>query len=161
VLGQGDARYERMLQELQDAFPAQVRVRLAQDEALAHQLEAGADIFLMPSQFEPCGLSQLYSFKYGTVPVVRATGGLRDTVVDATAEGLSAGKATGFIFIADTPAAFLQAVGRALELYRGDPERWLALMRAGMRQDWSWGRSAAEYERLYLRLRDEHRTEAG
>jgi starch synthase len=86
------------------------------------------------------------------VPVVRATGGLSDTVADATPERLEAGTATGFAFIPDAPATFLQAVERALRLYRFHPERWLELMRAGMRQDWSWERSAAEYEKLYEKL---------
>src|SRR5262249_22999432 len=130
----------------------QVSFTLAQDERLAHQIEAGADIFLMPSQYEPCGLSQLYSLQYGTVPVVRVTGGLADTVVDATVQSLAAGTATGFTFIPYTPAAFQTAVLRALEIYRGRPERWLALLQTGMRQDWSWDRSAAEYEKLYLSL---------
>jgi starch synthase len=152
VLGQGDPPYERMLQGLRDRYPRQVGVTLAQDEPLAHRIEAGADMFLMPSLYEPCGLSQLYSLKYGTVPIVRATGGLCDTVADATPERLAAGTATGFAFVPDAPAVFLQALDRALILYRSDPDRWLALMRAGMRQDWSWERSAAEYERLYERV---------
>jgi starch synthase len=155
VLGQGDPPYERLLQELRERHPRQVGVTLAQDEALAHRIEAGLDIFLMPSLFEPCGLSQLYSLKYGTVPVVRATGGLSDTVADATPERLEAGTATGFAFIPDAPATFLQAVERALRLYRFHPERWLELMRAGMRQDWSWERSAAEYEKLYSMLTEQ------
>jgi starch synthase len=152
VLGQGDPHYERMLHGLRERYPRQVGITLAQDEPLAHRIEAGADMFLMPSLFEPCGLSQLYSLKYGTVPIVRATGGLCDTVADATPERLAAGTATGFAFVPDAPAVFLQAIERALALYRNDPERWLALMRTGMRQDWSWERSAAEYERLYSLL---------
>jgi starch synthase len=153
VLGVGDPVYHRMLLELRDRHPRRVGVTLSQDEKLAHLIEGGADVFLMPSQFEPCGLSQLYSLKYGTVPVVRRTGGLADTVVDATAQTLAAGTATGFGFIPYTPAAFLATVQRALELYRGRPERWLTLMQTGMRQDWSWDRSAAEYEKLYHKLR--------
>ncbi len=160
VLGEGDPVYHRMLQDLRTRHPQQVGVTLAQDEPLAHQIEAGADIFLMPSLFEPCGLSQLYSLKYGTVPIVRATGGLCDTVADATPERLAAGTATGFAFIPDSPAAFLEAVERALRLYRFDPAGWLALMQTGMRQDWSWARSAAEYERLYERLQGESWGEA-
>lgn len=149
VLGQGEPTYEKMLLELVNRFPDKVGVALAQDEKLAHQIEAGADIFLMPSRFEPCGLNQLYSLKYGTVPVVRATGGLADTVVDATAENLAAGKATGFCFVAYTPEVFLDTVQRALDMYCRDPNRWQALQKTGMSQDWSWGRSAAEYEKLY------------
>jgi starch synthase len=149
VLGEGQPEYHAMLRALKSRFPAQVGLKLGQDEPLAHRIEAGADIFLMPSIYEPCGLSQLYSLKYGTVPVVRATGGLCDTVADATPERLQAGGATGFTFVAMTPAAFLETVERALELFRGQPTQWLGLVRTGMRQDWSWRRSAAEYEQLY------------
>jgi starch synthase len=157
LLGEGAPDYHRMLTELRDRYPTRVGLTLAQDEALAHQIEAGADMFLMPSLFEPCGLSQLYSLKYGTVPVVRATGGLCDTVVDATPERLADGRATGFAFVPDSPVSFLGAVERAVRLYRHDPQRWLGLMRNGMAQDWSWERSAAEYERLYQRLAAEER----
>jgi starch synthase len=148
VLGQGDPIYHQMLTALRKRYPTQVGVSFALDEGLAHQIEAGADIFLMPSQFEPCGLNQLYSLKYGTVPLVRATGGLADTVTDATPLTLQNGTATGFSFVPYTPAALLSAVNRAFDLYRHDPERWVALMRTGMAQDWSWDHSAAEYERL-------------
>ena len=116
------------------------------------QTQAGADFFVMPSRFEPCGLGQLYARRYGTLPVVRAVGGLADTVVDATPAALAAGTATGFSFGPYTPAAFLEAVRRAVEMFRGHPDRWLQLVQTGMRQDWSWDRSAAEYERLYLRI---------
>jgi starch synthase len=152
ILGEGQPEYHTMLTALQTQFPTQVGLTLAQSEPLAHQIEAGADIFLMPSQYEPCGLSQLYSLKYGTVPVVRATGGLSDTVTDATPQRLEDGTATGFVFVAMTPGAFLSTVERAVALYRTQPERWLRLLQNGMRQDWSWRRSAAEYEKLYERL---------
>jgi starch synthase len=152
VLGQGDPAYHQMFATLRKSHPDDVGVSFALDENLAHQIEAGADIFLMPSQFEPCGLNQLYSLKYGTVPVVRATGGLADTVTDATPETLRKGTATGFSFVPYTPAALRSAVTRALDLYRQDPIRWLALLRTGMAQDWSWDHSAAEYERLYEQL---------
>jgi starch synthase len=152
VLGEGEAGYHHMLQEVQARYPQRVGLTLGHDDVLAHQIEAGADIFLMPSWFEPCGLNQLYSLKYGTVPVVRATGGLADTVVDATPTALAAGTATGFSFGLYTPAAFLEAVRRAIAMYRGQPDRWLHLVQTGMRQDWSWDRSAAEYERLYHRI---------
>ena len=155
VLGEGDAVYHRMLLELRDRYPRQVGLALAFDDILAHQIEGGADIFLMPSQFEPSGLNQLYSLKYGTPPVVRATGGLADTITDCTPETLAAGTATGFIFGPYTPSAFLEAVRRALALYRGQPDSWRALMQTGMSRDWSWDRSAGEYERLYTWLRDD------
>lgn len=152
VLGEGDPHYHQLLLDLRARHPRHVGITLRQDEGLAHRIEAGADVFLMPSLFEPCGLSQLYSLKYGTVPVVRATGGLCDTVADATPERVAAGTATGFAFIPDAPAAFLNAVERALRLYRHDPPRWLALLRTGMAQDWSWDRSAADYEKLYTMM---------
>jgi starch synthase len=152
VLGEGDPIYHQMLLQLQRRFPRQVGVKLGQDESLAHQVEAGADIFLMPSEYEPCGLNQMYSLKYGTVPLVRATGGLADTVVDATPENLKSGKATGFVFVPYSPTDFLDTVNRALALYNHQPQVWLNLQQTGMRQDWSWNRSAADYEKLYRRL---------
>jgi starch synthase len=152
VLGEGDPSYHRMLKDLQERHPDRVGLLLGFDETLAHQIEAGADIFLMPSEYEPSGLNQLYSLRYGTVPVVRATGGLADTIVDCTEETLAAGRATGFSFLANYPTAFLSAVQRALDLYRHRPDRWLQVMHTGMRQDWSWDRSAVEYEKLYSKL---------
>jgi len=152
VLGEGNPVYHQALDRLRRDFPAQVGVAVAQDEKLAHQIEAGADIFLMPSQYEPCGLNQLYSLKYGTVPVVRATGGLADTVVDATPANLAAGQATGFTFAVYSAQAFLDSVKRAVTLFRDQPDQWLTLQRIGMRQDWSWNRSAAAYESLYQSL---------
>jgi starch synthase len=152
VLGEGNPAYHALLQDLARKYPARVGVTLAQDEKLAHQIEGGADIFLMPSLFEPCGLNQLYSLKYGTVPLVRATGGLADTVVDATEENLAAGKATGFSFLPYTATALLETVHRAQCLYVDHPQRWLALQRNGMNQDWSWNRSAAEYEQVYRKV---------
>jgi starch synthase len=129
-----------------------VALTLGFDEGLAHLIEAGADAFLMPSLYEPSGLNQLYSMKYGTVPVARATGGLADTVTDCTPATLAAGTATGFRFDPPWAGAFADAVRRAVALYRDRPADWLRLVRNGMRQDWSWDRSAAEYEKLYGRL---------
>ncbi len=119
-------------------------MRLGFDEGLAHRIEAGADVFLMPSRFEPCGLNQMYSLRYGTVPVVRAVGGLEDTVEDY--DGWNRG--TGFKFSAYHPAAFLLAVRRALEVHR-DRRAWRGLVSRGMAEDFSWERSAAAYEALY------------
>jgi starch synthase len=155
VLGEGDPVYHHLLRDLRARYPDRVGLTLAFDEPLAHQIEAGADIFLMPSLYEPSGLNQLYSLKYGTVPVVRATGGLADTIRHASPEALAAGIATGFSFIAHTATALRETVEPALELYRSRPDAWLRLVQTGMRQDWSWDRSAAEYERLYERLRRE------
>ncbi len=154
VLGEGEGRYHDQLTALQQAAPRRLGVFLGFDEPLAHRIEAGADIFLMPSEYEPSGLNQLYSMKYGTVPVVRATGGLADTVVDCTPQTLSQGEATGFRFVALTTDAFLEATHRAVALYQHQPTAWMQLLLTGMRQDWSWQRSAAEYEKLYGRLRD-------
>jgi starch synthase len=141
-----------MLKALHGRHPDQVSVRFGFDESLAHEIEAGADIFLMPSLYEPSGLNQLYSMRYGTPPVVRATGGLADTVIDCTPATLASDTATGFRFIPCSCAGLLDAVHRAVGLYRGLPDQWLRLMRAGMRQDWSWQRSAREYEQLYARM---------
>jgi starch synthase len=152
VLGEGDPKYHRMLKDLGQRHPGQVGMYFGFDEVRAHQVEAGADAFLMPSLYEPSGLNQLYSMKYGTPPIVRATGGLADTVTDCTPEALAAGQATGFRFIPYSPEALLDAVRRALDLYRARPDDWLRLARNGMRQDWSWGRSAREYVKLYERL---------
>ena len=152
VLGQGDPEYQQRLQDLQKRFPGRVGCVIGFDEALAHLIEAGADLFLMPSSYEPSGLNQLYSMRYGTPPVVRATGGLADTVVDATPEAMAAGRATGFVFVAQTADAFRDAVRRGMNLYREQSDGWRGVVRAGMTADWSWDRSAAEYVRLYERL---------
>jgi starch synthase len=152
VLGEGEASYKDSLYSLRSRFPRQVGLHFAHDESLAHQIEAGADIHLMPSLYEPCGLNQLYSLKYGTVPVVRTTGGLVDTVTDTTPITLANQTATGFSFSPYTPGAFLHAVQRAVEAYRNHPEVWRQLIRTGMRQDWSWQHSAGEYQKLYDRL---------
>jgi starch synthase len=152
VLGDGDKIYRDLLQALHQRYPRQIALHLDQSETLAHQIEAGADIFLMPSQYEPCGLNQLYSLKYGTIPVVRATGGLADTVVDATPENLAAGTATGVTFVPYAPKAFADALEHCLAMYRNDPAKWQQMQQTGMHQDWSWQRSAAEYVRLYWSL---------
>jgi starch synthase len=149
VLGEGSPVYQDQLKELRRRCPGQVGLELAFDERLAHQIEAGADVFLMPSLYEPSGLNQLYSMRYGTVPVVRATGGLADTVVNCTPETLEKDTATGFCFAAPTAGALTEAVQRAVTMYREQPAEWLRLLRNGMRQDWSWDRSAVEYEKLY------------
>jgi starch synthase len=131
-------------------FPERVAVRLEFSNEMAHRIEAGADIFAMPSQYEPCGLNQLYSLKYGTVPVVRATGGLVDTVVNATPETLGYGTATGFSFEDYTSLELAEALQRACRAY-ADPVVWSQLVETGMRQDWSWGHSADQYGVLYER----------
>jgi starch synthase len=151
-LGDGEPSYHRMLQDLQSRYPRKVGLTLAFDEPLAHKIEAGADIFLMPSLFEPSGLNQLYSLRYGTPPVVRATGGLADTIVDGQ---------TGFCFLAPTGTALLETIRRALHCYRDQPEEWRRLQQTGMHQDWSWAHSAAEYERLYDYLKSQQGSPIG
>ncbi len=148
VLGSGQAIYEQHLQRLALSHPKRVFVVIGYDEELAHRIEAGADLFLMPSRFEPCGLNQMYSLRYGTPPLVFRTGGLADTVVDADEAALIEHKATGFVFDEPTSAALLTAIRRALQMYR-QPQKWLQLQQAGMHQDFGWDKSAAEYLTLY------------
>jgi starch synthase len=158
VLGEGDPAVHTQLAALRDEFPPKLGLRIGFDEALAHRIEAGADAFLMPSQFEPSGLNQLYSLRYGAVPIVRAVGGLYDTITDCTPHTLADQTATGFRFGPYTSHAFEHAVQQALKCYRDRPEAWRQIMQTGMRQDWSWDRSAAEYERLYERVRGKSNT---
>ena len=141
ALGAGEPQYEELFQAMAARHPARIGVRIGYDNALAHKIEAGADLFLMPSHYEPCGLNQMYSLKYGTVPVVRATGGLDDTIEPGT----------GFKFRPYSGSALLDAL-RAARAAFADPEVWGALMRAGMAKDYSWKASAAEYARLYQSL---------
>ena len=151
-LGEGDPQYHTELDELKRKHPAQIGLYLGFDETLAHLVEAGSDLFLMPSRYEPSGLNQLYSLKYGTPPVVRATGGLADTIVNATEENLAANVATGFSFGDYTPSALFATVQWAVSLYRARPDDFKQVVRTAMRMDWSWYRSAADYETLYRSL---------
>ncbi|MCB1729281.1 MAG: glycogen synthase GlgA [Halieaceae bacterium] len=148
VLGTGEKRFEEQLQAVARAHPDAMAVILAYDESLAHRIEASADIFLMPSLFEPCGLNQLYSLRYGTLPLVRAVGGLADTVVDATPQALADGTATGFVFGPPDSGEFMSALERAVALWR-DQASWRRLQVTAMAQDFSWQRSAARYLELY------------
>ncbi len=150
VLGSGEKKYQDWLVDLSKRVPEKVAIRIGFDEPLAHRIEAGADIFLMPSQFEPCGLNQMYSLLYGTVPIVRAVGGLADSVVDASGDNLAHGTATGFSFTTYSAEELVKTIDRALALYEDKPE-WLRLVRTGMNQDWSWRRSALQYIRTYER----------
>jgi starch synthase len=145
VLGTGDPRYERMWQRLAAADPHRFAVKIGFDERVAHLIEAASDMFLMPSRFEPCGLNQMYSMRYGTVPVVRATGGLQDTVTDYNYDE---GPATGFKFQRPLAAELVAAMERARTAF-ANPSIWKALQQAGMRKDFSWDRSAREYVKLY------------
>ena len=147
LLGSGDRRYEELWQSLAAAHPDRIAVRIGFNEAMAHQIEAGADLFLMPSRFEPCGLNQMYSLRYGTVPVVRAVGGLFDTVQNVD---LATGTGTGFTFRPYTPAALVGALRQAIRTYH-DRDAWRRIQAAGMALDLSWGNSARRYVEVYER----------
>ncbi len=151
LLGTGDPKYHTLFEQLHGRHPDRVGVTLGFDDGLAHRIEAGADVFLMPSRYEPSGLNQLYSLRYGTVPVVRKTGGLADTIVDATPEAIRRGGANGFVFEEYSPAAFLDAVTRAVRMFK-DQRAWRQIQQVGMRQDFSWGRSARRYLDAYRGL---------
>ncbi len=148
VLGSGETKYEDLLQRIAKVNDRQFGLRLGFDNNLAHKIEAGADIFLMPSRYEPCGLNQIYSLKYGTVPVVRSTGGLDDTVEPFNP---STGQGTGFKFKEYTAAALVRAVRDALDTY-ARKEKWRRLMRNGMSRDFSWNASVREYLQLFEKL---------
>lgn len=153
LVGSGQKDLEHATGALARTYTGRVGVHIGYDEPLAHQIEAGSDLFLMPSRFEPCGLNQMYSLRYGTPPVVHATGGLADTVVDATPEHLADGTATGFSFTPDTVSAFTRALERALELYHQRADgRWEQILRTGMGQEFDWATSAERYLALYRQL---------
>jgi len=141
VLGSGEKKFEDMFHEFSAAWPDKFTVRIGYDNALAHKIEAGSDMFLMPSRYEPCGLNQMFSLRYGTVPIVRATGGLDDSVDSST----------GFKFAEYSPEALAGAIGEALQAWRSR-DAWTERMRRGMAKDFSWEASAAEYQRLYAEL---------
>jgi starch synthase len=149
ALGSGDKEYEEMFLRLNRQFPQKIAVKIAYNNELAHKIEAGSDMFLMPSRYEPCGLNQIYSLKYGTVPVVRATGGLDDTIDPWDAR---TGKGTGFKFTDYSGEALLLTIRQALQAFR-DQTSWQTLMRNGMGKDFSWNASAKEYVRVYERVR--------
>ena len=149
VLGTGEPSYHQLLKRLSKEYPAKIACCLEFSDSLAHRIEAGADMFLMPSRYEPCGLNQLYSLKYGTVPVVHATGGLADTIVDAGPEQMANHTANGFSFVHYDARAMEEALRRACDMYRSQPEAWKQLVETGMRQDWSWSASARRYVSVY------------
>ena len=148
ILGIGDEKYHQMLKEIAPKHKHKLSVNIMFDNQLAHQIEAGADIFLMPSKYEPCGLSQMYSLRYGTIPVVRETGGLADTIIDANNENLKNRTATGFTLKGYFATEFLSTIDRALELYKSRT-KWNTLRKNAMKQDWSWEKSAHEYVELF------------
>ena len=148
-LGAGEKHYEELLAGLVKKYPGKIALRIAFDNGLAHRIEAGSDYFLMPSRYEPCGLNQMYSLRYGTIPIVRATGGLDDTVENYSRDA-QAGTETGngFKFADYTAAALVSKVREALDCY-GDKAHWPQLRQNAMACDFSWARAAAEYERIY------------
>lgn len=148
LLGSGEKKYEDLFRNAADRYRAKAGIRIGFDEALAHQIEAGADIFLMPSLYEPCGLNQIYSLKYGTIPIVRATGGLKDTVEDYDGPGKMR---NGFVFVPYEAPALVRTIDRALGVF-SQKKKWAALMKSAMSADFSWDSSAREYERVYREL---------
>ncbi len=152
VLGNGEKEAEEFFLKLAKKYPKQVSANITYNENLAHEIEAGADIFLMPSRFEPCGLNQLYSMRYGTIPVVHQTGGLADSVVDYTAASLKKKTATGFSFNEYTPNQLQRTLERAVAVFEKEPEVWAQLMQNAMNLDSSWVKSAISYEDVYSKV---------
>ncbi len=148
ILGTGEPHFEQALKDFAASHPDCLGLLIGYDEELAHLVEAGSDLFLMPSRFEPCGLNQIYSLRYGTLPIVRRTGGLADTVLDASEEAVRNGTATGFVFEHANAEAIVWAVDQALALY-AQPEAWRQVTTNAMGQDYSWERSAQQYLELY------------
>ena len=151
LLGSGDKSVERKLLDFARLYPKKISVTIGYDEALAHQIEAGADIFLMPSRFEPCGLNQMYSQRYGTIPIVRETGGLADTIEDALPKSMNNNTATGISFKEASSGALLEAIKRAMLLY-ADKKSWKKIQIAAMEKDFSWKNSAEQYLALYKEI---------
>jgi starch synthase len=148
VLGSGEERYESFFTNLQESFPRKVCFHSGYHDELAHLVEAASDLFLMPSRYEPCGLNQMFGMRYGTLPIVRRTGGLADSVEPIDGES---GRGTGFVFEHFTPDGLRWALRQALEAYR-DPQLWRRLMDNAMRQDFSWGKQVHSYVELYSKL---------
>ncbi|HZV62781.1 MAG TPA: glycogen synthase GlgA [Methylophilaceae bacterium] len=151
ILGSGDAALEAGFRQLAEQYPLQAGVVIGYNEALSHQIMAGADMFIMPSRFEPCGLNQMYGLRYGTPPVVTHTGGLADSVHDSNSISLTDGSATGFVMKAPAPHELLATIQRAVAYYK-QPDTWHKILQHGMHQDLSWGKSAQEYVRVYESL---------
>jgi starch synthase len=148
LLGKGDPKYHTLFEEIRRKYPQKTGITLGFDDPLAHQIEAGADLFLMPSRYEPCGLNQLYSLKYGTVPVVRRTGGLADSIQDVTPTTIATGEGTGFVFVEPTAEALFEAIERAVQTYQ-DFETWQKIQTNGMKKDFSWHAATKEYIKIY------------
>ncbi|MEL7498679.1 MAG: glycogen synthase GlgA [Planctomycetota bacterium] len=161
ILGTGDPDYHHVLTSLLQSHADKLDIHLTFSNELAHQIEAGSDMFLMPSLYEPCGLNQMYSMAYGTVPIVRQTGGLADTVINATAQTIADQMATGFSFVNFDAESLDQTIQRAVDCYRNQRPQWNQIMQNGMQRDWSWSTSAKSYEALYRQTIEYHRNEVG
>jgi starch synthase len=157
LLGTGEEKYHQLLQSFQQKYPRQLGLKITFNNELAHKIEAGSDLYLMPSRYEPCGLNQIYSLRYGTVPIVRATGGLDDTIEDYDP---SSEQGNGFKFRDYTVQELLDAVTRALRTYNAK-DLWRALMARGMRADFSWEKSARRYEQIYRETLGKKKNMAG
>ncbi len=160
ILGSGESKFENRLREKVKNHSDRISIYIGYDEALAHRIEAGADMFLMPSRFEPCGLNQMYSLRYGTIPIVHAVGGLADTVVTATPENIQSGQATGIAFYEPDADELYAAIRHAVALYKNQAI-WKQMQLTAMRQDFSWAGSAAEYSKLYYKAMDDAVMEVG
>ncbi|MBU2541660.1 MAG: glycogen synthase GlgA [Candidatus Omnitrophica bacterium] len=152
ILGTGDEKYHKLLRELARKYPKNIGIKITFDNALAHKIEAGSDMFLMPSRYEPCGLNQMYSLRYGTIPVVRAVGGLDDTIIDYSQDPVSG---NGFKFNQANTDDFINALKRAISVYSNKKE-WIKLLKRAMGFDFSWEKSAKEYIRLYTQIAKRH-----
>jgi starch synthase len=148
ILGSGDSEIGELVQDMAARYPDQIKIRIEFNEPLAHRIEAGADLFLMPSSYEPCGLNQMFSLRYGTIPIVHATGGLEDSVVDVQRDPL---QGTGFKFYSYEASALVETIQSALQLF-GDKPKWIELQRRAMAQDFSWERSAEQYLGVYQKV---------
>ena len=145
VLGEGESRYEKFFKKISEAYPEKIATFIEYNNKLAHQITAASDIFLMPSKYEPCGLNQMYSLKYGAVPIVRKTGGLADTVRDVDEYGETG---NGFTFEDFNSRCFYNTLLRALDYYK-DKEKWRKIVKVGMNEDFSWNKSARKYIEIY------------
>ena len=148
LLGQGEEKYEKQIADLGKKHKARFGVKIGFDNVLAHKIEAGSDMFLMPSRYEPCGLNQMYSLKYGTIPIVRATGGLDDTIQEFNPE---TEQGNGFKFVEYSSAALIEEVKKAHMAYQ-NKRLWLRLVKKAMKEDFSWKKSAMKYAELYNRV---------
>jgi starch synthase len=153
LLGTGDPNYHEIFREIGEKYPDKTGMNITFNNKMAHEIEAGADMFLMPSRYEPCGLNQLYSLKYGTIPIVRNTGGLADSIIDATKKTIADGTGCGFVFEKYEAEALLSAIKRAVKFYHENKKGWMRLRKNAMLKDYSWDASARKYEKLFMKMK--------